>query len=381
MAASGIAAAAARALLLPPTAVPRPSTTVRQPNTQPGNIRPQRPSRRVSSTLVVKAVSTPHTQANATDTSTPANAQDAQKGRQPVRHLFQYPTGDVNASVDIHETSEDVSDTLVQTVLQAAESAIAERGSFTLVLSGGSLMKIAAKLADRQHAKHADFGRWHIFWADERCVPLNSADSNYKGAKDAWLGGVSIPEQQIIRINDSVSPEEAAEDYERQIRELTGGQHPKLASTPDRSLPRFDLVLLGVGPDGHVASLFPNHPALAEQGAWILPITNSPKPPPSRITMTLPVLSAAAKVVVVAVGKEKAEVVSRALERQALPGALPAQMVRPTDGSLLWLIDSAAATYLRVHLWNDPKRFPYCDYGVKGKGAAKPSKPAAKTSA
>lgn len=114
----------------------------------------------------------------------------------------------------------------------------------------------------------------------------------------------------------------------------------------------IDLVLLGVGPDGHVASLFPNSAALADaSGAWVLPVANSPKPPPERITLSLPALNASRHVAIVSLGAGKAEVVQRALEVQSLPGALPVQLVRPGAGRLTWVLDSAAAAGLSPGDW------------------------------
>lgn len=115
------------------------------------------------------------------------------------------------------------------------------------------------------------------------------------------------------------------------------------------------MIALGVGPDGHIASLFPNRPELAEASRWVLPVTSSPKPPPERITMTLPVINAAKEVLVIALGDGKAEVVARALEVQALPGALPAQLVRPKGGRARWVLDAGSAAQLKHAEWESGK--------------------------
>ncbi|KAK9856858.1 hypothetical protein WJX84_008424 [Apatococcus fuscideae] len=122
--------------------------------------------------------------------------------------------------------------------------------------------------------------------------------------------------------------------------------------------PIFDLVLLGIGPDGHIASLFPNRSQTAARKGWVLPVSDSPKPPSERITLTLPVINAAKEVGIVAFGDGKAEIVQRALEVQALPGALPAQLVRPEEGRLYWLLDAGSAGNLRSGKWEDAKAFP-----------------------
>lgn len=120
----------------------------------------------------------------------------------------------------------------------------------------------------------------------------------------------------------------------------------------------FDLILLGIGPDGHVASLFPNAAQTAATKGWVLPVSNSPKPPPERITFTMPAINAAKEVLVVAVGESKAEIVQRILECQALPGALPAQLVRPSSGKLKWVLDSLSAQELKLEEWSTAKEFP-----------------------
>lgn len=128
-----------------------------------------------------------------------------------------------------------------------------------------------------------------------------------------------------------------------------------------------------MGPDGHVASLFPNRKEVGNTSDWVLPVTDSPKPPAERITLTLPVLNAARQVVVVAVGASKAEVVQRALEVQALPGALPVQLIQPASGKLTWVLDKAAAHDLRVNDWAaGTKKFPRSS-NPAGAAAAEPA--------
>lgn len=133
---------------------------------------------------------------------------------------------------------------------------------------------------------------------------------------------------------------------------------PAVLPRTDDGFPIIDLVILGVGPDGHVASLFPNRKETAAMEGWVLPVQNSPKPPSDRITLTMPVLNAAKEVVVVASGKGKTEIVHRALEVQSLPGALPVQLVQPKNGSLTWIVDKNAANDLRVNSWEEKKLFP-----------------------
>jgi 6-phosphogluconolactonase len=210
-------------------------------------------------------------------------------------------------------------------------------------------------LSSIAEVKGADFSKWWVFWVDERNVPHSSADSNYKGAQDALLGRVGIPQEQVFAIHENLPVEQAATNYEGR---LLGLDRSVLPRTPD-NFPVFDMILLGIGPDGHVASLFPNRPEAAVTKGWILPVSNSPKPPPERITFSMPAINAAKDIVVVAVGESKAETVQRVLEVQALPGALPAQMVRPTAGGRLrWVLDAMSAQELQLEEWEGGKAFP-----------------------
>jgi 6-phosphogluconolactonase len=198
-----------------------------------------------------------------------------------------------------------------------------------------------------------DFSKWFVLFSDERVVSLTSPDSNYKAAAEEFLSKVPVPSSQILKIKEGLTAEQAAEHYAGQMLDLNSTVLPRT----DDSMPILDMVLLGVGPDGHVASLFPNSAATAATHGWVLPVTNSPKPPSERITLTMPVINAARNVVVSALGEGKAEVVQRALEVQSLPGALPVQLVRPQD-SMHWILDKASAASLHVDAWEEKKKFP-----------------------
>jgi 6-phosphogluconolactonase len=158
---------------------------------------------------------------------------------------------------------------------------------------------------------------------------------------------VPIVPSHAVSINDSVSAEEAADDYEFLIRQLVRTRVVKASQITD--CPKFDLVLLELGKDGHVASLFPNHPALNEREEWVTFITDSPIPPPERITFTLPVINSASNVAVVAEGESKADAVLLAVDEIG-PDCLsiPARMVQPANGKLVWFLDRLAATKLEV---------------------------------
>eukprot|EP00877_Chromochloris_zofingiensis_P015098 jgi/Chrzof1/9842/Cz04g18010.t1 len=264
--------------------------------------------------------------------------------------MFQYPD-EGKAQLIVYATPKAAAAGLAKSVAEAANAAIKAKGSFTLVLSGGSLVNQLSALVD---AKGIDWDKWWVFWVDERNVPHSSNDSNYKGANDAFLSKTSIPADQIFAIHENLTVEQAATNYEGRLLALPENVLPK----DSEGWPVFDLMLLGVGPDGHVASLFPNRSQTAATSGWVLPIKDSPKPPPERITFSLPVINAAKEVQVVALGEGKSEIVQRVLEVQALPGALPAQLVRPKSGPVKWVLDSFAAQHLDIGEWEGKGQFP-----------------------
>jgi 6-phosphogluconolactonase len=202
----------------------------------------------------------------------------------------------------VFASNTEVSAWLDENVARLSREAIARSGKFIIAVSGGSLpVVLASKLKDN---KDVDWSQWHVFFADERCVPLDHADSNYLLTKDSLLKFVPIPESQVYAINENFvsDPPQAAADYQKQLETVFG------LSFASGSFPEFDLILLGMGPDGHTCSLFPGHPLLQERLLWVSSLTDSPKPPPSRITLTYPVLDAAKNVVYVTTGGGKAEI-------------------------------------------------------------------------
>jgi 6-phosphogluconolactonase len=223
--------------------------------------------------------------------------------------------------------------------VQCALTAVRERGRFSVALAGGSTPLLLYRLlARRGHLVSPGALPWrqiHLFWGDERRVPPTHADSNYGAAKAALLDAVAIPPQNIHRIR--AEQPDAASLYEAEVRAFFG------LSAGD--WPRFDLVLLGIGADGHTASLFPGSPALGERSRIVVanPIADLAT---TRITLTLPAINAAARVVFLVAGAEKAATVARILLPSQGPERLPAQDVRPTSGRLLWLLDAAAASQL-----------------------------------
>jgi 6-phosphogluconolactonase len=206
----------------------------------------------------------------------------------------------------------------------------------TVALSGGTTPRILYELL----AAHRDIAwdKIHFFFGDERHVPPDHPDSNYRMAEEAMLAHVPVPESNVHRIKtENPDAAAAAADYAVEIRSVF--------HLSDGELPRFDLVLLGIGPDGHTASLFPGTDVLNERQAlvaapWV------PKMHSYRVTMTLPVLNNAANVLFMAGGVEKASVLKEVLEEESDP-PFPSQLIRPANGRLLWMVDRAAGRFLR----------------------------------
>jgi 6-phosphogluconolactonase len=228
-----------------------------------------------------------------------------------------------------------------------ATEAMAARGRFVVALSGGSTPRTTyALLASDEFAGRVDWPRVHVFWGDERCVPPDHSDSNYRMARETLLDHVPLPTRNVHRLPDEMEPEQAAGEYERTLRSFFA-QQPRGKETRDgKPIPRFDLVLLGMGEDGHTASLFPGTAALHEQTRWVV-AHYVDKLSAWRVTLTPVAINAAAHVTFLVSGAGKAERLREVLDGQHQPDVLPAQIVRPTDGRLLWLADAAAAVHVR----------------------------------
>ncbi|EEF44157.1 6-phosphogluconolactonase, putative [Ricinus communis] len=244
--------------------------------------------------------------------------------------------------VEVFDTEEDLAVSLAKYTADLSEKFAKERGSFAVVLSGGSLIKSLRKLVEPPYVDTIEWSKWHVLWVDERVVPKDHVDSNYKLAYDGFLSRVPIPPGNVYAINEALSAEGAADDYETCLKHLV---NMKVVEASSSGLPKFDLVLLGMGPDGHIASLFPGHSLVNENHKWVTFIKDSPKPPPERITFTFPVINSSAYVAVVICGAGKADVVQKALGKNENSDVLPVQMVSP-EGELKWFLDKDAASKL-----------------------------------
>ncbi|EDO47360.1 predicted protein [Nematostella vectensis] len=220
-------------------------------------------------------------------------------------------------------------------IAEKSTKAIADHGFFAVAFSGGSSAKIVCKGLVSLGLK-LDFSKWRVFFCDERYASLNHPDSNYKLVKDNLLDVIKTKPECVISLDYSLPLEKAAVEYEKRLRELFPSE---------KEPPQLDMLLLGMGPDGHICSLFPGHPLLTESSKLVAAISDSPKPPPSRITLTYALLNEAHSAVFVATGSGKAEVVKRVLEGNE-SDPLPAARLKLTNGDTHWFVDDASASLL-----------------------------------
>ncbi len=218
----------------------------------------------------------------------------------------------------------------------AGRRRVTDRGRFVVALAGGNTPRLLYEFLARECRESLPWDRVHFFWSDERYVPPGHPDSNYRMAREALLDHIDVPPANIHRPEtDLDDPDEAARRYERELQELLGDD------------PRLDWVLLGLGEDGHVASLFPGSPLLSETERLVAVVHDSPKPPPTRLTMTLPIINDASEVHFLVTGEAKAEAVRATLEGPRDSRHVPAQAVQPAEGTLTWWLDSDAASLLK----------------------------------
>jgi len=247
-----------------------------------------------------------------------------QRKTEPVLHSF--PSG------------EELTKALAHFIVQAQHEAIEKRDKFSIALSGGSLPKMLKGLVGN---KEIEWEKWQIFFADERAVPLDDPDSTFFLCQNELFSKIpDLPRQNIHSIDESLLDdlEELADDYTTQLVQAFGAKDAA-------RFPVFDLILLGMGPDGHTASLFPGHALLNETEQWVRWIDDSPKPPPKRITLTLPAINHGIRVAFVATGEGKQEMLERVLEHPE--EGLPCSRIKPKAGTVYWFVDDAASKTLK----------------------------------
>ncbi|BFZ56819.1 suppressor of los1-1 [Savitreella phatthalungensis] len=239
-------------------------------------------------------------------------------------------------------SNDEITSSLGAYIKRAYEEAVSARGRFTLAISGGSLAKFMGSSICQDPS--IDWSLWHVFFADERIVPLTHEDSNYLLQQREFFSKTSIPADQIHAIDDSnlskdgkvddAVAQDIADAYEAQLVKV-------FANKETVKVPCFDLVLLGCGPDGHTCSLFPGHPILREDVAWIGVVTDSPKPPSHRITLTLKVVGAAHRIAFVATGEAKASILKQIFDDPL--SSLPCALVNhEAKDKAVWFCDKPA---------------------------------------
>jgi len=220
---------------------------------------------------------------------------------------------------------------LAEESLRVAREAIEERGRCAVCLSGGNTPRALNELWARDYQARMPWSEIHLFWGDERYIPPEDPRSNYRMARETLIGHVNVPPGQVHPMPTHFErPEDAAKDYEGKLRQFFG------------TLPTFDILFLGVGEEGHTASIFPKSAAVAEKDHLVMAVS-TPADPPTRLTLTLAAINCARNVFFLSTGAAKREIVS--VIRREPPGAgnqLPAAMVRPA-GRVVWFLDEAAA--------------------------------------
>lgn len=223
----------------------------------------------------------------------------------------------------------------VDAIIEIAQDSIQARGHFSMALSGGSTPEpVYRALAAPANRIQLNWSHIHLFWGDERHVPHDHRDSNFRMVKQHLLGVVPIPDENVHRVPAEMEVRMAAFHYEEALRRFFDGEWP-----------RFDLVLLGMGEDGHTASLFPHSAGLNEEQRWFI-ANYAPKRKEWRLTLTKNAINAARNIMLLIVGDAKADVLRDVLTGPEKAEEKPIQLIHPTDGQMVWLLDRDAAKYL-----------------------------------
>ncbi len=246
---------------------------------------------------------------------------------------------DVRATlVQIWNTRNDLEKSVAEKIFDAIRTSLKENSRCSIALSGGKTPRNVFRLMGKDAEKRiVDWKRVQVFFCDERAVPPDNPDSNYGMIEREWLSHIPIPQENVHRMKGEIDPNVASQEYDLEMRKTFGGDSIEL-----------NLVLLGVGEDGHTASLFPGTDAVLEKEALVKPVfvqqINS-----WRLTLTLPVLNAAHEIIFFAAGKQKASVIRNVLRASGEDLKLPASLIRPKNGTLFWMIDDEAGSLLKEH--------------------------------
>jgi 6-phosphogluconolactonase len=253
----------------------------------------------------------------------------------------QHPANALKREIEVYNSLEALSHAAAERFIALSDAAIQARGRFTVVFSGGSTPRsLYSLLATEPYSSRIDWQRVHFFWGDERSVPPIHKDSNFRMVRETLLSKVNPPPANIHRIPaEKIVASEAAKAYAEELKSFF--------NLGEREWPRFDLVLLGLGPDGHTASLFPDTLVLHEATSLVTaPWVDKLKS--YRITLTPPVLNHAAQIVFFVAGPDKAPALREVLEGSFRPETFPAQLIRPLDGRVTWMVDREAAAQLHT---------------------------------
>jgi 6-phosphogluconolactonase len=238
----------------------------------------------------------------------------------------------------IFNSINELSNYAAHSFIEIASLAIAERGRFLVVLSGGNTpMRLYELLGNESHRNQINWMQTHFFWGDERCVSIDDPGNSYGQAKKVFLDQVNTPAENIHRIQSDLEPARAALEYAHTLKHF--------ADAP-LAWPRFDLVLLGMGDDGHTASLFPGSPVEVSSPTRAV-TANYQGRPAYRVTLTQNVFNDAANILFLVRGESKAKTLSSVLNGEFKPDLYPAQRINPHNGQVVWLVDEAAASQLK----------------------------------
>jgi 6-phosphogluconolactonase len=238
------------------------------------------------------------------------------------------------AQFEVQPDAQRIGEAAAAKAVEALNQAIETHGTAVWVLAGGTAPMIAYNVLATQYQDAVDWSKVIVLIGDERCVPLDDPDSNWHQIASIFLNKIPIPEANKLRPKSDLSAEEAAADYEKVLAQL-----PQTKT----GLPRFDIVWLGMGEDGHTLSLFPHHPGLQNTQPLVIPIHDSPKPPSNRITLTLKALQTTTSCIIMTSGAGKIEAIKKARENDSqLPIARAVRAIESRGGNVTWLVDPAA---------------------------------------
>ena len=241
-----------------------------------------------------------------------------------------------HSSISVFNTPEQLAFAAAERFVECAEESLRESDCFCVVLAGGNTpRRVYQMLATEPFNSRMDWSKVHLFFGDERAVPADHPDSNYAMVYETLISKIAIPTHNVHRIPGEGDVNENARQYENHLRTFFSGQ----------AWPRFDLVLLGMGEDGHTASIFPNSATLNERSRWVVAARND-QSGQDRITLTVPVFNHARRVMFLVVGDKKAQRLKEVLRLQPASEQLPAQAIKPINGTIEWLVDAEAASLL-----------------------------------